>query len=204
MCPCRLLFLLPSARSPLLPTLVLCVTQMQASTASLSVDAASTSPTNPGPLSRLPRDAVQVCFAFLGRDDLATTHRVSRVWRAAHDAERSRRKLFAQQIPRMLQRITVELHSEDDRVVVAAVKELRELLCLDSAPIAQVLRSKSVLERLITLMQRDHPILQRETAGVVSAHCGERNNEVHSGDRVLSASVLTLCVARAPVLCVRS
>ena len=167
----------------------------------MSVDAATTPPTNPGPLSRLPRDPVQICLSFLARDDLATTHRVSRLWRAAHDAERSRRKLFAQQLPRMLQRLTVELHSEDDRVVVAAAKELRELLCLDSPPIAQVLRTKGVLERLIALLQRDHPTLQRESVGGQCTLWGKEQQRALG--RPLVSMILILCVAPSPVLCVQ-
>ena len=80
---------------------------------------------DPGPLARLSRDPVQVCFKFLSLHDLATTHRVSSVWRAAHDAERTKRWIFIQRIPRLIKRLAEELLQDDERFHLAAIKVRR-------------------------------------------------------------------------------
>ena len=76
---------------------------------------------DPGPLARLSRDPVQACFKFLSLSDLATTHRVSSVWRAAHDAERTARWIFSQRIPRLIKRLAEELLQDDERFHLAAM-----------------------------------------------------------------------------------
>lgn len=87
------------------------------------------------------------------------------MWRAAHDAERTKRWLFAQQVPRMIKRLAGELQLDDDRIVLSAVRELRTLLSAErSPPIKQVLATKGILERLIVLVQREQPELQFESA----------------------------------------
>ena len=81
---------------------------------------------DPGPLARLSRDPVQVCFKFLSLHDLATTHHVSSVWRAAHDAERTARWIFIQRIPRLIKRLAEELLQDAERFHLAAIKVGRD------------------------------------------------------------------------------
>lgn len=92
------------------------------STAATTTASVATVLSDPGPLARLSRDPVQVCFQFLSLGDLATTHRVSSVWRAAHDAERTKRWLFIQRIPRLIKRLAEELLQSDERFHLAAIK----------------------------------------------------------------------------------
>ena len=113
------------------------------------------------PIGRLYKDAVQRVFSFLTPAELAITHSVSQLWRAAHDSERQARWLVTQILPRTIKRLQSELASADQSTQLHAVAEIRLLLSRPKdPPITEVIATPGLLPRLVEILQSPVPQLQ--------------------------------------------